>query len=66
MMTLTSNKVTETRPLKKPSFCFIQRRRPDLNRRIKVLQTSALPLGYVAWTIIYFTIFLFKVKSRGQ
>jgi hypothetical protein len=26
----------------------IQRRRPDLNRRMEVLQTSALPLGYVA------------------
>src|SRR6266702_999891 len=28
--------------------CFFWRRRPDLNRGIKVLQTSALPLGYDA------------------
>ena len=27
---------------------FFWRRHPDLNRGIKVLQTSALPLGYVA------------------
>ena len=25
-----------------------KRRQPDLNRRIEVLQTSALPLGYAA------------------
>jgi hypothetical protein len=30
------------------SAARIQRRRPDLNRRMEVLQTSALPLGYVA------------------
>ena len=34
---------TELLPLK-------WRRRPDLNRRMEVLQTSALPLGYVALT----------------
>ncbi len=27
---------------------FASRRRPDLNRRIEVLQTCALPLGYCA------------------
>ncbi len=27
---------------------FFRRRRPELNRRIRVLQTPALPLGYVA------------------
>lgn len=32
---------------------MIQRRRPDSNRRIKVLQTSALPLGYVAEKATY-------------
>ena len=31
---------------------FLERRRPDLNRWIEVLQTHALPLGYVA--IFYF------------
>ena len=30
------------------SHRFFWRRHPDLNRGIKVLQTSALPLGYVA------------------
>ena len=29
-------------------FSILWRRHPDLNRGIKVLQTSALPLGYVA------------------
>ena len=28
--------------------CFFWRRHPDLNRGIRVLQTHALPLGYVA------------------
>ncbi len=32
--------------------CKIWRRHPDLNRRIKVLQTSALPLGYAAKHIL--------------
>ena len=32
----------------KVSRNFLWRRHPDLNRGIKVLQTSALPLGYVA------------------
>ena len=31
-----------------PFFYFFWRRHPDSNRRIKVLQTSALPLGYGA------------------
>ena len=31
-------------------MCSFWRRHPDLNRGIKVLQTSALPLGYVALT----------------
>ena len=35
---------TELLPLK-------WRRRPDLNRRMEVLQTSALPLGYVALSV---------------
>ena len=29
-------------------WTFLWRRRPDLNRRMRVLQTLALPLGYVA------------------
>ncbi len=34
---------------KKPPFLAVfKRRRPDSNRRMEVLQTSALPLGYVA------------------
>ena len=33
---------------KKSYRCFLWRRHPDLNRGIKVLQTSALPLGYSA------------------
>jgi hypothetical protein len=28
----------------------MQRRRSESNRRMEVLQTSALPLGYGAWT----------------
>ena len=35
----------------KPScklLVLIWRRHPDLNRRMEVLQTSALPLGYAA------------------
>ena len=33
---------------KADAFGIFWRRHPDLNRGIKVLQTSALPLGYVA------------------
>jgi hypothetical protein len=30
------------------SYCGVERRRSESNRRMEVLQTSALPLGYGA------------------
>jgi hypothetical protein len=35
-------------PLSCKPFLIYWRRHPDLNRRMEVLQTSALPLGYAA------------------
>ena len=52
--------------LKKGAYCptmlvFLKRRHPDLNRGMEVLQTSALPLGYVAaFAIFYFIKILYK------
>ena len=39
------------------------RRHPDLNRGIKVLQTSALPLGYVA--VFFFKALMFPARLGG-
>ncbi len=45
-------------------FLFSSRRQADLNRRMEVLQTSALPLGYVAaLTIINNNRFCSKLTS---
>ena len=43
----------------------LKRRRPDLNRRVLVLQTIALPLGYYAELLTYFILSntSFYVKS---
>jgi hypothetical protein len=40
------------------------RRGPELNRRIKVLQTSALPLGYRA-TLVQFSILDSRIEARS-
>ena len=43
---------------------FFWRRHPDLNRRIKVLQTSALPLGYGAGFLFHTHYNTLPIKSQ--
>ena len=44
---------------------FLERRRPDLNRWIEVLQTIALPLGYCALFIILYAEHNLKMTPTG-
>jgi hypothetical protein len=56
----------ESRELKTLKFL---RRHPDLNRGMEVLQTSALPLGYVAaisLTITYYSILSGKLHPTSE
>ena len=60
--------VPKTKALLTKCFCF-WRRHPDLNRGIKVLQTSALPLGYGAIQLLIgrkSTLQLFITKSKSS
>ena len=55
------------RATKNPAWIgVLQRRRPDLNRCIRVLQTHALPLGYCALFYIYYMLCLWKNDSNGN
>ena len=47
---LATQKFPETNRFRESSF---KRRRPDLNRCIRVLQTHALPLGYCALQMLH-------------
>ena len=52
---LDGHKFVLTSSFYRTNLSLFWRPRSDLNRRIKVLQTRALPLGYGAKALLYYT-----------